>query len=276
MISTFEKAKLNQLLRDFYLAVGISISVFDDNFDLVTEYPENPPDICAAIRATKEGQAACRECDRAAFMRAKSLHKAHTYICHAGITEAIAPIQIDGGVLGYAIFAHLMPAENYEGTVNEICARLKKFGLEEGSVRAYVKKLKRYSNDRICAAMRILEIIASYMQISKMASWKNDNIAARICEFIDDNLASHLDSNVLCDHFFISRTKLYKISKQTFDMGIAQYITSRRIERAKELLKNSDMTVARIAEKTGGGDYNYFCKLFKKHVGTTPVGYRNS
>lgn len=274
MISSFEINKLNDLLKDFYLAVGIRISIFDDSFNLVTEYPVTPPDICRAIRSTEAGLKACTECDRAAFMRAKQLHKAHTYVCHAGITEAIAPIQLDGGVLGYAIFAHLMPSENYEDTVSEVCRRCEKFGLNEREVRSDLKKLKKYSNQKICAAMKLLEIIASYLQISKMARWKNDNISHQINEFIECNLASPLDSTVLCNHFFISRTKLYEVSMQAFNMGIAQYITYKRLEKAKEMLRGERMTVAAVAAKVGIDDYNYFCKLFKKHEGCTPGQYK--
>ena len=37
MISSFEKDKLNKLLKDLHTAVGIRISVFDENFQLITE-----------------------------------------------------------------------------------------------------------------------------------------------------------------------------------------------------------------------------------------------
>ena len=59
-------------------------------------------------------------------------------------------------------------------------------------------------------------------------------------------------------------------------MGIAQYVTYKRIEEAKRLLANELTSVSKIAVQVGIGDYNYFCKLFRKNVGLSPGKYRLS
>lgn len=114
-------------MKDFYVAIGMRISVFDDQFRLITEYPQHPPELCAMIRSTEKGFAACKKCDEEAFLRARKMHTAHSYVCHAGLTEAITPILLDREVMGYAIFAHLLPAENYREHVDEICKRCKDY-----------------------------------------------------------------------------------------------------------------------------------------------------
>lgn len=273
MISSFEKSGLRELLKDFYTVVGIRISVFDDSFNLVTEYPSSPPAICAAIRSTANGYAACVKCDSDACKRAKKLHGAHMYVCHAGLTEAITPIQLDGGVVGYAILAHLLPAENYTQTAEEICRRCAGYGLNGETVKESLRQMKNYSAQQINAAMRLLEAVASYLQISKMATWKNENIAAQINDFIEKNISEDLRSEVLCRHFFISRTKLYQISLHAFGMGIAQYVTFKRIEKAKALLKKGETSIADVAFQVGIDDYNYFCKVFRRQVGLPPGKY---
>lgn len=274
MISSFEKVKLSELLKDFYTVVGIRISVFDDNFSLVTEYPQEPPEICALIRSSPAGREACARCDREACMRAKKKSEAHAYVCHAGITEAITPIQLAGGVVGYAILAHIMPTERYEETVKEVCLRCLRYGLEPAAVEKNVRKLRSFSSQTISASMRLLDAVASYLQISKMANWKNENIVFRINEFIEYNLANDLNSDILCSHFFVSRTKLYQISMHAFGMGIGEYIMKRRIERAAELLKSTERTVSQIARDVGIPDGNYFSKLFKREMGMPPAKYR--
>ena len=123
MISSFDRENLDKLLQDFYTAVGIRISIFDDEFRLVTEYPKTAPAFCSNIRKTQAGRTACRNCDNEACKRAKRLRKPHIYTCHAGLTEAITPIQLGGGVLGYAILAHMLPAEGREEAVAEACRK---------------------------------------------------------------------------------------------------------------------------------------------------------
>lgn len=269
MISSFEKNSLHELLKDFYKVVGIRISVFDDSFNLVTEYPDYPPELCRIIRSKPEGETACRACDCEAFERAKKLGKPHAYTCHAGLTETITPISLSGGIIGYALFAHMMPKEQRNKATEEIVRRCAAY-CDAATARKAANKIKPQSNDKILASLRLLDAIASYMQISKMAYWKNENIPRQIDTFISENLKENLSSRELCKHFFISRTKLYNLSMQSFGMSITEYVTKKRIDKAKELLTDSNMTVAAVANEVGISDYNYFGKLFKKHLGTPP------
>ncbi len=274
MLSTSETEKLHSLLKDFYTVAGIRIAVFDSAFNKLTEYPSTPPGICAIIRADADGEAACRQCDEQAFARAKKMRKAHSYVCHAGLTEAITPIQLNGNIVGYAIFAHLMPSENYECTVGRICASCKKYCADEAALRAAADKLKRYSATEIAAAMRLLEAVACFLQLSSVVNWKNEDLAYGINEYINTHLAERLSCDEICDRFFISRTGLYKLSLKSFGMGIGQYIAYRRTERAKELLADENLSVAGIAAAVGIPDYNYFCKVFRRQTGTSPARFR--
>ena len=70
MKSNFDILRLKELLKDFYAVIGIRISIFDDEFCRVAEYPENPPAFCATIRKKPSGLEECMKCDRAAFIRA--------------------------------------------------------------------------------------------------------------------------------------------------------------------------------------------------------------
>ena len=53
-----------------------------------------------------------------------------------------------------------------------------------------------------------------------------------------------------------------------------QYLTKVRLEKAKEMLKNSDAKTYEIAEKTGFSEPNYFSFIFKKNIGMSPSQYR--
>lgn len=275
MISSFDTNNLNKLLKDFYTAVGIRISVFDDNFNLVTEYPKNAPAFCSNIRSTQDGRNACKACDNAAFERAKKLRKPHIYTCHAGITEAITPIQIGGGILGYAILAHMLPKENYGKTVDNACALAENLGVPQEVSRQAITEIIPRTEEQINAAVRLLDAVSSYVYIQNLAKWKNEDVSQSLDKYIKDNLGERLNSDVICRQFNCSRTALYKISMQAFGMGIMQYIVYCRIERAKQLL-SENKSIAETASLCGFEEYNYFCKVFRKHTGTSPNNFRKN
>lgn len=52
------------------------------------------------------------------------------------------------------------------------------------------------------------------------------------------------------------------------------YINSQRVDRAAVLLATTDRSIAAVAAAVGILDVNYFPKIFKKQLGTTPTQYR--
>jgi len=54
-----------------------------------------------------------------------------------------------------------------------------------------------------------------------------------------------------------------------------EYLTGRRVEEARKLLKESSRTVTEIANAVGYSDINNLIRNFKKHTGFTPSEFRN-
>ena len=67
---------------------------------------------------------------------------------------------------------------------------------------------------------------------------------------------------------------LTRLLKKQTGYGLKEYITNERMIRAKELLKNTNLSVSLIAVKSGFTNFSYFSQLFRKEVGMTPNEYR--
>ena len=79
----------------------------------------------------------------------------------------------------------------------------------------------------------------------------------------DISSAVHLDPHYCCSLF----------SKHE-NMGIFDFINAQRIEKAKNLIAASTMSLSEIAEHSGFLDYNYFSRVFFKVAKTSPSKYR--
>ncbi|WP_127583282.1 response regulator [Paenibacillus koleovorans] len=62
--------------------------------------------------------------------------------------------------------------------------------------------------------------------------------------------------------------------KKATGTGFIDYVNMVRIEKSRELLAMPDYRVKEIAEQVGFNDYTYFCRVFKKLEGTSPLQYR--
>jgi AraC-like DNA-binding protein len=69
---------------------------------------------------------------------------------------------------------------------------------------------------------------------------------------------------------------LQRIFKRSTGQSVMSYLTAFRMEKAKMLLRQTDIPVADIADYVGIGSRQYFHDLFKKHAGMTPAAYRRS
>lgn len=72
------------------------------------------------------------------------------------------------------------------------------------------------------------------------------------------------------DFCHLSASRFYRIFKAGVGLTPTEYINRLRINQAKELLANTDMSVSEIAEAVGFTDQNYFGRVFKKLTGTSP------
>lgn len=64
------------------------------------------------------------------------------------------------------------------------------------------------------------------------------------------------------------------VFKKTTRSNFTDYLINFRMEKAKELLRISSLSIQEIAQETGYTDTRYFSKLFKKAVGIKPTEYR--
>ena len=55
-----------------------------------------------------------------------------------------------------------------------------------------------------------------------------------------------------------------------------EYLTSLRINKAKQLISGTDMSMKEICTEVGYSDPNYFSRIFKKNVGVTPTEYKEN
>jgi DNA-binding response OmpR family regulator len=78
----------------------------------------------------------------------------------------------------------------------------------------------------------------------------------------------------ICKNIGISRIQLYRKVKALLGCTITDYILSRRLQKAKYLLTNEDLSIAEITYQTGFASPTYFSTVFKGKYGCTPSEYK--
>jgi two-component system, response regulator YesN len=98
----------------------------------------------------------------------------------------------------------------------------------------------------------------------------------RMIAYIDRHFEQKLYLKDLSAQFFINQVYCCQLFKKNLGKTFSEYVSELRIKEARELLKQTGLSIEEIAIKSGYVDYYYFNKVFKKHCGMTPTKFRKS
>jgi len=103
----------------------------------------------------------------------------------------------------------------------------------------------------------------------------HDEFIIKIQEWLQGHYQQPIQIEALAGKFKISVRSLNRRFKAATRMTPLQYLQETRIDQAKQLLKQSNLTIAEIAFAVGYQDTSHFGSLFRKHTGITPMDYRS-
>lgn len=102
------------------------------------------------------------------------------------------------------------------------------------------------------------------------------DVIAYVKNYIHENFDQNLSLDVLGETVHLHPAYLSKIFKEVTDMNLSGYIVDIRMQKAAELLIQTDLKVYEVMEMIGYQKSQYFSKLFKEKFGVTPKEYRRT
>jgi AraC-like DNA-binding protein len=95
-----------------------------------------------------------------------------------------------------------------------------------------------------------------------------------IKKYINQNYSHNPSLDELSGSFFISSSYISKLFKKECGINIKDYIKNIRMNKACDMLINTNKKVKVIAEELGYLGYRHFCTVFKNQYNVTPLQYR--
>lgn len=132
-----------------------------------------------------------------------------------------------------------------------------------------------YGNDikqRILLA-QILLIANEVHPVKKQPKNIMPPVLDKVTSYIDNNLGNDLSLAAFAEEFFMNPNYLDRSFKKYTGLSIHRYVIERRIELAKQLLREGN-SVTLVCEKSGFGNYSNFIRTFSTCVGISPGKYK--
>lgn len=162
------------------------------------------------------------------------------------------------------------------------------FGTRDQHIEELVRRLfaelrGNYPGDRLCAESLATELavhlIRNYSTVSRTAASSYSMFPRyklqRVTDYIQDNLREELSLEKIAQTLSMSPYHFAHAFKQAVGLAPHRYVVKCRIDRAKSLLRDTDLSVTEIAHQVGFANQSHFSVAFHKLTGQTPRHYRD-
>ena len=93
--------------------------------------------------------------------------------------------------------------------------------------------------------------------------------------YINSHYKESLSLEEVADKVYLSSYYLSRLFKKEVGENFSTYLLNKKLDEAKRLLEETEMSVMSISGSLSFSDPSYFCRVFKKYTSCTPKEYRN-
>ncbi|MDO8686267.1 MAG: helix-turn-helix domain-containing protein, partial [Clostridiales bacterium] len=119
-----------------------------------------------------------------------------------------------------------------------------------------------------------IDLIKNIVAANKFGSNDIKILIHRVENYICNNFHTNIQLDVVALKFGLNSKYLSRVFKCLTGSNFCDYLSDIRLQKAKELLKNTQMMIQDIALNVGYNDHQYFHRVFKKYCGVTPNEFR--
>jgi AraC family transcriptional regulator len=124
-----------------------------------------------------------------------------------------------------------------------------------------------------------IHLLRQYTTVAVAPAWPKARLSPhklrRAIEYIDENLRNDLTLSAMADAVVLSPGHFAHAFREATGVAPHRYVVERRVERAKELLRQSNMPITEIADRIGCSSHSHFSVLFHRITGLTPRQFRD-
>lgn len=121
----------------------------------------------------------------------------------------------------------------------------------------------------------IAEVEKSEQKDCNFESYNKSYAVNRIINYLNDNYEHKISLEQIAHNMYLSPVYISKIFKEETGESPINYLIKIRLEKAKDILLNTDnASIKHIANRVGYDDVYHFSKLFKKYYGISPLYYK--
>lgn len=267
-----ERSKLSELICALERGTNMHICVaFMNNYgNRMTRCPHSQAihemPFCLTVKGMQGGLSECYRCRSVVQKYIVSKKKSLDGLCTQGVYEYCRPVVRDDDVIAVIYIGNI-----YLGTKEQ------RDKLNQNANPELISTMEHNFTRKDCADTA--DVVESYIQFifDKYGNegMTYDPLMENIKNYIRENMAYGFSVAELAAAFNYNEKYLGRLFKTRMGMSVRDYCNLLRVNKAKELLRETDMSISQIAGQVGFNNITYFDRVFRTITRLSPRSYRS-
>jgi AraC-like DNA-binding protein len=256
------------------ILAGIRINFYSENTGWIRTTSVEKSKFCSIIKSCGFGLEACLDSNEENFQVVKKNGKPIICKCHLGLSEGIIPAYYNDTFVGCFMFGQILSELPSKEDWQQVNSKVKYWDISIDELHEAYFNLQRIEIEKFQALGDLLSMIAKNSYDMEVLNITQQSLV-KTCEmYIADNHKSNISLKNVAEYVHLNASYLSMLFKKLKGITISDYIVNIRMEKAKQLLTSTNISISEVGKRVGYNDQFYFTKVFKKFVGETPTRYR--
>lgn len=148
---------------------------------------------------------------------------------------------------------------------------------ERDAVDAVFREIHAHASDRHGCILLLAGIARLSYYLDRYATESipsESGFMDRAVAYINDRIFTDISIDGICAHVHMSKYYFCRRFKEAVGVTVMQYVLKTRLTLAKNMLRDTSLSIGEISEQCGFSSPSYFCRAFKEESGISPSRFR--
>ena len=281
LIETLTHSKIYQdYERAFSEATGLPVALRPvESWQLPHHGKRSENPFCALVAQKSRSCAACLQVQQK--LSESATHEAQSVTCQLGLCDTAVPVRTGDRLIGFLQTGQVFSRKPTEAQFNRMLKLVAEWGLEvdRSTLREAYFSTRVLNSRQHESVVKLLAIFAQHLSmVSNQVVVQQENteppVIAGAKQFINEHQTEDLSLGQVAKAVNTSTFYFCKMFKKITGINFTEYLSRVRIEKAKNLLLNPNLSISEIAYEVGFQSLTHFNRVFKKIIGQSPTEFR--
>jgi len=274
-LGLFFDPEVQRLIDSFAYCFRVKITVFSPEMEELIVGLQNPGSrYCRIVQKGLQIRYRCCRQDKLMCERCARGRRLTIYRCHAGLSEAVLPLEIDGQLIGYAMLGQFRTAT---AAPQDMLADWAKAKFDPADLTAAYLEQPYYDEAALDNILNLFSMLVSFIVSRDYVRVRRTHLVELVLAWLDEHMGEPADLTLVAKAVNRCPSAVSHAVKRQLGLSFKQLATLKKIQKFESLVaRDPAVSIQEAALAVGFEDSLYFSRIYKKVRLSPPSTYARS